>query len=127
MHQTISSEDVTEQGRGFIGIFSLFFRFQFERINFIRFVSGFSLGNSHYVAKMTWKISVPTKFIRFAMVESFDLDQKWLEKLQKTPAAQNFLQWAQIGLKYRKFSTIFVILNEWIKFIRFKNMPMKPP
>ena len=26
---------------------------------------------------------VPTKFIRFAMVESFDLDQKWLEKLQK--------------------------------------------
>jgi len=35
------------------------------------------------VAKITWKILVPTKFIRFAMVESFDLDQKWLEKLQK--------------------------------------------
>ena len=69
------------------GVSSAYFRFfsgfQFERINFIRFVSGFSLENSHYVAKMTWKISVATKFICFAMVESFDRYQKLLEKLQK--------------------------------------------
>ena len=63
--------------------FRFFSGFQCERKNCIRFVSGFPLKNSHYVAKITWKILVPTKFIRFAMVESFDLGQKWLEKLQK--------------------------------------------
>ena len=79
----------TEMGGVSSAYFRFFSGFQFERINFIRFVSGFSLENSHYVAKMTWEISVLTKFIRFAMVESFYLDQKWLEKLQKNACDAN--------------------------------------
>ena len=61
---------------------------------------------------MTWEISVPTKFIRFAMVESIDLDQTWLEKIQKDACYANFVV---LGSNRAKLSQHFHFFcdSEW--------------